>query len=169
MDAGSALLAFRRNLFGYRMGRISAPVVNLSSMSAKQVRNTAAVLREIARVKARFGVPESAGVFSCYEAGRDGFWLRRCLHHHGINNVIVDSSSIEVNRRARRAKADGLDAVSLVGLLARYGQGETNVCDCFGSLRDLGGHRIQINVDTDRQPRFFVENRHALEAPLEKK
>ena len=37
---------------------------------------------------------------SCYEAGRDGFWLDRCLHHHGINNVIVDSSSIEVNRRA---------------------------------------------------------------------
>ena len=92
-----------------------------------QARNTAAVLREIGRAKARFGVPESAVVFSCYEAGRDGFWLHRCLHHHGINNVIVDSSSIEVNRRARRAKADGLDAVSLVGLLARYCEGETNV------------------------------------------
>jgi transposase len=92
-----------------------------------QARNTAAVLREIARAKARFGVAESAVVFSCNEAGRDGFWLHRCLHHHGINNVIVDSSSIEVNRRARRAKADGLDAVSLVGLLARYGEGETNV------------------------------------------
>jgi hypothetical protein len=52
------------------MGRISAPVVNLSSMSAKQARNTAAVLREIARARARFGVPESAVVFSCYEAGR---------------------------------------------------------------------------------------------------
>ncbi len=71
--------------------------------------------------------PHSAAVFSCYEAGRDGFWLHRFLHHHGINNVIVDSSSIEVNRRARRAKADGLDAVSLVGLLIRYGEGETNV------------------------------------------
>jgi transposase len=92
-----------------------------------QARNTAAVLREIARAKARFGVPESAAVFSCYEAGRDGFWLHRCLHHHGINNVIVDSSSIEVNRRARRAKADSLDAVSLVGLLVRYSEGETNV------------------------------------------
>jgi hypothetical protein len=97
MDTGSALLAFRRNLFGYRMGRISAPVVNLSSMSAKQARNTAAVLREIARAKARFGVPESAGVFSCYEAGRDGFWLYRCYRvdpqereaiPHGRRNVI---------------------------------------------------------------------------------
>jgi transposase len=92
-----------------------------------QARNIASVLREIARAKARFGIPESAVVYSCYEAGRDGFWLDRCLHHHGINNVIVDSSSIEVNRRARRAKADGLDAVSLVGLLARYCDGETNV------------------------------------------
>jgi transposase len=71
-----------------------------------QARNTTAVLREIARTRARFGLPESAVDFSCYEAGRDGFWLHRCLHHHGINNVIVDSSSIEENRRARRAKAE---------------------------------------------------------------
>jgi transposase len=92
-----------------------------------RARDTEAILREIARAKARFGLPESAAVFSCYEAGRDGFWLHRFLHHHGINNVIVDSSSIEVNRRARRAKADGLDAASLVGLLVRYCEGETNV------------------------------------------
>ena len=89
--------------------------------------DTEAILREIARAKARFGLSESAAVFSCYEAGRDGFWLDRFLHRHGVNNVIVDSSSIEVNRRARRAKADSLDAVSLVGLLVRYGEGETNV------------------------------------------
>jgi hypothetical protein len=43
-----------------------------------QARNTAAVLREIARAKARFGVPASDVVFSCYEAGRDGYWLHRC-------------------------------------------------------------------------------------------
>jgi transposase len=92
-----------------------------------RARDTDAVLREIARAKARFGLPESAAVFSCYEAGRDGFWLHRFLHHEGINNVIVDSSSIEVNRRARRAKADSLDAVSLVGLLVRYREGETKV------------------------------------------
>jgi transposase len=89
--------------------------------------DTDAVQREIARAKARFGLPESAAVFSCYEAGRDGFWLHRFLHQHNINNVIVDSSSIEVNRRARRAKADSLDAISLVGLLVRYWEGETKV------------------------------------------
>jgi transposase len=58
---------------------------------------------EIARAKARFGVPPDAPVISCYEAGRDGFWLHRYLHAHGIANHVVDSSSIEVNRRARRA------------------------------------------------------------------
>jgi transposase len=85
------------------------------------------VLAEIARAKRRFNLPSSAAVFACYEAGPDGFWLHRFLHQNGINNVIVDSSSIEVNRRARRAKADGLDAVSLVGLLVRYREGETEV------------------------------------------
>jgi transposase len=53
-------------------------------------------------------------VVSCYEAGRDGFWLHRWLVAEGIENVVVDSSSIEVNRRARRAKSDRLDARSLV-------------------------------------------------------
>jgi transposase len=90
-------------------------------------RDQARALAEIARAKSRFGLPSNAAVFSCYEAGRDGFWLHRFLHQEGVNNVIVDSSSIEVNRRARRAKADGLDAVSLVGLLVRYCEGETGV------------------------------------------
>jgi transposase len=90
-------------------------------------RNTPRVLVEIARAKSRFGLPPSTAVFSCYEAGPDGFWLDRFLDQGGIKNVIVDSSSIEVNRRARRAKADSLDAVSLVGLLVRYCEGETDV------------------------------------------
>jgi len=98
-----------------------------SRLVSVRARNTAGVLSEIARAKIRFGLPASTAVFSCYEAGRDGFWLDRFLRHHGINNVIVDSSSIEVNRRARRAKADNLDADSLVRLLVRYCEGEVNV------------------------------------------
>jgi transposase len=91
-------------------------------------RDQARILREIARAKIRFGLPKDAAVFSCYEAGRDGFWLDRFLRQSGINNRIVDSSSIEVNRRRRRAKADSLDAISLVRLLIRYCEGETKVC-----------------------------------------
>ena len=55
------------------------------------------------RAKARFGLPEDARVVCCYEAGRDGFWIHRFLLSQGIDNVVVDSSSIEVNRRKRRA------------------------------------------------------------------
>jgi transposase len=66
-------------------------------------------------------------VFSCYEAGREGFWLHRQLTEMGIVNLVVDSSSIEVNRRARRAKTDRLDARKLLGMLLRYWAGEKDV------------------------------------------
>ena len=51
--------------------------------------------------------PKPTPVVSCDEAGREGFWLHRFLQTHGITNQVVDSSSIEVNRRKRRAKSDG--------------------------------------------------------------
>jgi transposase len=83
--------------------------------------------QQIARAKRRFGLPAEAPVSSCYEAGRDGFWLHRYLRGHGITNHVVDSSSIEVNRRARRAKSDRLDLAGLLSLLARYVQGDRRV------------------------------------------
>lgn len=79
---------------------------------------------EIARAKARLGVPSEAPVISCYEAGRDGFWLHRYLTAQGMTNHVVDSASIEVNRRARRAQTDRLDLAGLLSLLARYVQGD---------------------------------------------
>jgi transposase len=63
-------------------------------------------------------------ILSCYEAGRDGFWLHRYLLSCGIENVVVDSSSIEVNRRKRRMKTDRVDARKLLGMLMRYHGGE---------------------------------------------
>src|SRR5882672_8147454 len=62
------------------------------------------VERALARGRERFGLPPSAAVVSCYEAGRDGFWIHRALTQLGLRNRVVDSSSIEVNRRARRTK-----------------------------------------------------------------
>jgi len=87
----------------------------------------AGLLREVLTAKVRFGVALDAPVRSCYEAGRDGFWLHRWLVAQGLDNVVVDSSSIEVNRRARRAKTDRLDAGKLVYLLMRWAQGERAV------------------------------------------
>ena len=85
------------------------------------------VLDEIARAKDRLGLPASAAVVSCYEAGREGFWLHRFLQGQGITNHVVDSSAIEVNRRRRRAKSDGLDVRKLLSMLIRYVYGERQV------------------------------------------
>jgi len=99
-----------------------APLVR--TMPARVLRTLDA---EIARAKAHFDVPASAAVRSCYEAGRDGFWLHHYLTHRGITNHVVDSSSIEVNRRRRRTKTDRLDACKLVTMLLRAEAGEQRV------------------------------------------
>ena len=82
---------------------------------------------EIAKAKQRFGLPAGAPVCTCYEAGRDGFWLHRALTAQGINNVVVDSGAIEVNRRRKHVKSDPVDAAKLLNLLCRYHGGERKV------------------------------------------
>jgi transposase len=89
--------------------------------------DTAALFECIAKAKARCGLAPEASAHSCYEAGRDGFWLHRWLIAQGIDNVVVDSASIEVNRRARRAKTDRLDADKLLSMLIRYHADEPRV------------------------------------------
>lgn len=82
---------------------------------------------EIGRAKKRFDLAEAAPVMSCYEAGRDGFWLHRYRVELGVKNLVVDSASIEVNRRARRTKTDRLDVRKLVSMLIRYHSGDKKV------------------------------------------
>ena len=86
-----------------------------------------AVARVVAQGRARFGLRADAPIVSCYEAGREGFWMHRALLERGIRNRVVDSASIEVNRRARRAKTDRIDAVKLVRMLVRACAGERDV------------------------------------------
>lgn len=90
-------------------------------------RDWPAVEWALAQGRARFGLAVAAPVESCYEAGRDGFWIHRALLQRRIRNRVVDSASIEVNRRARRAKTDRLDALKLVTMLVRVCCGETRV------------------------------------------
>jgi len=40
-------------------------------------RSQTRVLQEVALAKRRFGLPATAPVVSCYEAGREGFWRHR--------------------------------------------------------------------------------------------
>jgi transposase len=82
---------------------------------------------EIEKAKRRFGMKGSVRIRSCYEAGREGFWLHRALSERGIENTVVDASSIEVNRRQRRAKTDRMDVEKLVRQLVRYWRGERDV------------------------------------------
>jgi transposase len=92
-----------------------------------KARDLDALEEEVRRAKKRFDLPETTQVVSCYEAGRDGFWLHRYLVEQGIENLVVDSSSIQVNRRARQAKTDGMDVEKLVSQLIRYRSGERDV------------------------------------------
>lgn len=84
--------------------------------------------REITAARRRFHLDDSVPLISCYEAGRDGFWIHRTLesraHRH---NLIVDSASIDVKRRHRRLKTDRIDVLKLLAMLIRYHNGEADV------------------------------------------
>ena len=66
-------------------------------------------------------------VLSCYEAGYDGFWLHRVLLEAGIINHVIDPASLQVNRRARRAKTDRIDAHGMLRALMAFERGEEQV------------------------------------------
>jgi transposase len=119
-------MALELGLAGWKLA-FTVGLGQASRLRSVRARDQAAVLDEIAKAKERFGLPADAPVVSCYEAGRDGFWVHRWLVSVGVSNHVVDSASIEVNRKKRRAKDDGLDADSLVRLLVRYCLGEKKV------------------------------------------
>ncbi|HUQ83470.1 MAG TPA: IS110 family transposase [Gemmatimonadaceae bacterium] len=115
----------------------------------------------LASAKAQLGCPPAAPVHSCYEAGRDGFWLHRYLLSRGIDNVVVDSSSIEVNRRRRRAKTDRLDARKLATMLMRAVAGERKVWHVVRvpSAADEDRRQVHRELLTARRDRARLTNR----------
>lgn len=134
--------------------------------------------REIEEAKRRFGLAEDALVVSCYEAGRDGFWLHRCLTSAGVRNVVVDSASIEVNRRRRRAKTDRLDAEKLLRMLVRWHQGEEDVWkavrvpreedeDARQLHRELGTLKSEQTRHTNRIRGLLIS--HGVDAPVDRR
>lgn len=120
-----------------------------------------ALQKELQTAKARLGVPLDAAVQSCYEAGRDGFWLHRWLVAHAIANVVVDSSSIEVSRRARRAKTDRLDAVKLLQQLLRWARGEAKVWSVVHvpTPDAEAARQLTREIETVREDRVRCRNR----------
>ena len=94
-------------------------------------------------------------VVSCYEAGYDGFWLHRFLAAHRIINHVLDAASLLVNRKARRAKTDRLDAEKLVRVLMAYWRGEPKVCSIVRppSVEDEDAKRLH------RERQFLMKER----------
>jgi transposase len=92
--------------------------------------DTAALLALISSLRARAacGLDATMGVVCCFEAGRDGFWLHRLLTAHGVVSYVLEPTSILVNRRARRAKTDRLDAEGMLRVLAAYLRGDHQAC-----------------------------------------
>lgn len=98
---------------GAKHRQVSVPAADLAALAGA-----------VTKAKERFKMPASVRVVSCYEAGRDGFWLHRHLVSIGIENQIVDAASIEVSRRLRHVKTDRLDGERLLAKLIRHHAGE---------------------------------------------
>lgn len=115
-----------------------------------EARATQELLEKVELAREVFGLEADCRVESCYEAGREGFWLHRFLQAQGIGNRVVDSSSIEVQRRRRRVKTDRVDLESLLDLL----------------LRELAGSRKQV-WSMVRVPSVQEEDRRHLHRELQ--
>lgn len=123
----------------------------------------AALLREIQSTRQKFGLPADAPVYSCYEAGRDGFWLHRFLAEHQVHNRVFDSASIEVNRRQKHQKTDRIDAQKLLGLLRRIVLfDETKVC----AVVRVPSAQQEAALRVDRERERLVKERTAHRARI---
>jgi transposase len=126
---GTVFIAFELSKAKWQLGIVVPGATAKLSRYSVAGGDTAAVAARIAaaRAKAARG-GRAVRVVSLYEAGYDGFWLHRWLTAEGVINYVVDAASIQVNRRARRAKTDRLDLEQLMRTLLAYCRGEPKVC-----------------------------------------
>ena len=108
---------------GLNDGQREKPAVITISEEHAQAR----LLRALAVIKetlVKWLLPKETRVVVMYEAGQDGFWIYRALSKLGYQTLVVDPASIPVERHARRAKTDRLDAIKLVNCLRAWLRGE---------------------------------------------
>jgi hypothetical protein len=136
---------------------LAAQVPGLPRVKAKQTiePNTEALLAAIGSYRNR---SKAAGrtvdrVVAIYEAGWSGFWLARWLARHGVETHVVQPSSVPVDRRARRAKSDGIDAELLLRTVLAWLRGEPRVCSM-----------VPIPDEADEDERRRVREREDLAA-----
>jgi transposase len=159
-EVATLYLAFELGSTSWTLGFTDAPAQRprVRRIAAGDLR---ALEQELVTAKARFGLPCEAPVHSCYEAGRDGFWLHRWLRDHGVANVVVDSSSIEVNRKVRRTKTDRLDVRKLLALLLRWTAGERKAWSVvhIPSPAAENARQLTREMESVRDDRTRVRNR----------
>jgi len=122
----SLFLAFELDDRGWKLG-FTTGLGRRPRKRSIAPRDLDALKTEISLAKKRFGLPPTAPVLSCYEAGREGFWLHRCLTAQGVDNLVADAASIEVKQRRRRLKTDQVDLAKLLRMLVRHHAGEKDV------------------------------------------
>ena len=143
-DYATVYFAFELSKSKWQLG-VMTPGAEKMSRYRIEGGNLAELSSVLARARAKaeqLGKP--VRILSCYEAGLDGHWLHRWLTDNGIVNYEVDASSIEVNRRARRAKTDRIDLAQLMRAFLAYLRGEPDVCSMV---------RVPTPEDEDRKRR----------------
>ena len=130
-----------------------------------RLRNVAAgaiwgLMEEIKTAKKRFGLATDTPIVSCFEIGRDGFWIDRALRSGGIHNVVVESASIEINRRRRRRKTDRLDATKLWNMQMRFDLGEDHVWQVVNvpTVQEEDARQLHRELMTIRRDRTRLVN-----------
>jgi len=125
--------------------------------------DTTALLALIEELRLRVSTKqgEVVEVACCFEAGRDGFWLYRLLTAHGIATYVLEPTSILVNRRARRAKTDRLDAEGMLRVLASWLGGDQQVCSMVRvpTPEEEDAKRQHREREVLVQDRLRIENR----------
>ncbi len=90
-----------------------ADKIGLHRLAAGDVEGLLALIGR-QRARAETALARPVRVASCYEVGYDAFWLHRVLVANDVDNHVIDPSSLLVNRRARRAKSDRIDAEGML-------------------------------------------------------
>src|SRR6195952_5718804 len=125
--------------------------------------DTAGLLSVIADIRSRASAKlgSAVDVACCFEAGRDGFWLHRLLTTNGIAAYVLEPTSILINRRARRAKTDRLDAVGMLRVLAAFLRGDRQSCSTVRvpTPDEEDAKRTHRERESLVQERVRIENR----------
>jgi len=127
-EYATVYLAFELSKAKWKLGVIMPGSQKMSryTIAGGDLAALAARLSELRAKAGRGG--QAVRILSCYEAGYDGHWLHRWLTDQGVINHEIDPSSIEVSRRARRAKTDRIDLEKMMRAFLAQLRGEPRAC-----------------------------------------